>query len=475
MSSILFSETKGGRANPLRNLSENLERAGSSSVTSSHRVASLQNDERTREEIQKGDWEDLEMSNVWNEVNLEKAKARSKRRDPDKIEVSPEMEDKIIHNLNSLEEVIAALTPQRSLRVLRSLRSGLDDLADAEETKRANLFLHGMKIIDNLDFEHFDREGFEHAMPLRMEDLAVFHHKVKNRVAKEINFILRKVPFYQSPIKDLLESLLKGKLDYVGDIFHSLSPIDKLSIFYASKYLGLPDFVDWESYINGIDELGEIIENTIRSPAEISFTPLENYLLERGDLPNYLEIILELQKGNVLPGARHSLALYHYFQSRTKPNYFFFDLADNIYLDKILTGDITETANTYFFQHEDFLPAIPVYSNPSKWSEFFVNSYRYLTKSPRKLNLQDLRLIRDILKTVPAEIYLPSNFNLNDLIGELNKARSAVSRGNPSDLVESVSNMRGYYVEKLNEIIWKLNELNNSGKVNYLPTTKSKL
>jgi len=454
MSSLLFSESKSGRLNPLRELSHSLNGASSSrdvvhsDIDDLRRLNPNQLDRLDpREELEmsevwnkvnleKGNlrklkpnqldqldpWKELEMSEVWNKVNLERRKIPI----VDEIKLEPHQKEDVDFLFDNIINNYKVLSYEDFL----TLSSGRQN----ESSMRAANAFH---FVDNMKRYIFWQDKFDYGYEK-------FHTNLRENMINLIEDIRRGENFTLNFLhyKDL-KKLLNG--EHIS--FNSKNNIELISMYYAYHYLGMEKMIDWGNIIEGYNEIKDLLNYTANQKIKLE-KPLENYLREKGDLFNYVEIIEELKKGRILPGARHAIVLSYYINQRKgciriKTN-------EDIILKKILTSNPIEIFKQLY---KDDKPEIPKYSDARKWSKFFTETHRYVVKNPSSIDL-----LTETLKNVTC-YFFPADFKLEEEINRWNLY-----------LLKNTSNK-----EKVENYLSRLKMVFDYNEVKISPSIKSKL
>lgn len=406
MASILFSESKGGRVNPLRELTKSLDGASSSrEIIGSRRL--VEHLKHRNPDVKLDPWEELELSNVW-EHTLSKSK-------DDELEVSEEERavinrqfDDYLCNHGRLSHIIISLGYDSDLRLVKHL---------TEIFKIAENSSH--------DFDEVEERNI----------LIYMSSMIKNNVIQEFEAYRRgEYLSGSSKYRYYFDLILKDGVKSVNTRY--MNKMSQLVIFHLYDHLESPD----KSF-----------------PIDTSKTPLDDYISRKGDLFNYMEIITELSQGNILPGARHALAIYYKMKKMCEGESIFLKKSDEIFLRKLLITPPLEMANLINLGNNEYINLVPYYSNSTKLVKQFKETYRYVCKNPGYCYY-----LYEYFSNNKKEYVFSTDFNLGD---EINKWKNVHDNFNLHDYEK-------FFVESL---IKDMKRVLMSGKIRYLPSFQSKL
>lgn len=320
-------------------------------------------------------------------------------------------------------------------------------------SKGSNDLLNVIKALDNKQYHIDPPKGVEVA--ISKEDLLALHRRLRAQVIKEIELTKRGLLDYNATqLSKWISRLLKGE-----DIFNKerfdIPREDEMGLMYAIRYLGKKNYLGVGVKTAKNQMLKDVIEQVSSEEPEYELSPLENYLIEKGDLFNYMEILEELSNGRVLPGAHHAILLHYYI--KTRGEYFTFDTLDSLMLDKVLSSDPLEFKDVVDVYYA------PVYSDPRKWSEFFIQTYRYVKKDYSRA------FILNFIFTLPDKVYLPESFDIDE---EISKIRPLVGLSSdfPEDFSGQFPGEFEYEPDKFSVLIENLEKLKNHKDITYLPS-----
>lgn len=427
MSSILFSESKGGVRNPIRDLTQNLGGASSASAAATASRDSFAS-RNTRRHLDRSDplrldpWEEYDMSNAWRDATVK----------DDSVKLPEEVIQRIDYDFKGAMKLY-----KDSLVRYHSL----DYLFIGNRVDEINTVLNGIKALDNKQYHINSSEGATDAAISR-EDLLSLHRKLRAQAIKEVELAKKGLLDYNATeLSNWIAKLLRGEDIFIEEnevYFNIESYGDEIKLVYVLRYLGMEGYLDAENNVS--QKIRDVIDQVSSEEPYYELSPLENYLIEKGDIFNYMEIIEELSKGRVLPGAHHAIILYYYL--KTRMDHFTSANLDSLILDKVLTSDPLEFKDVVDIYHA------PVYSDPRKWSEFFIQTYRYVKKAR-------VFIPHHIFVDIPDRVYLPESFNIDEEIRKIKALNDPPGKFSPLILI--------------------LEELKKHKNITYLPSTKSKL
>jgi len=432
MSSILFSESKGGRTNPLRDLSRNLEGASSSrEAASSSRASERASERRAQQEVSLDPYEELVMSNVWMETRNQKDRERKAA-----YTMTPR-ESFEFDNVVMIQDTI------------KDYETGFDDLVQGIRSHEANVAAEALESIDQKKV--FD-ENEAFIKNYNLNSVVKIHSILRRNVINELEKLKRGDEISNTWYSTYLKSLLHGE-----DVIHeTMTPIEIITLYYAFEYLGKTKRINWKHFLPSLsDEVMSIMSSVIKEPVYSITTSLENYLHEQGDLFNYVEIIEELKKGRVLPKAQHALVLFYYIQSRHNKDYYIFINQDDLFLKKILNSNPLEMINVLTSLYSHYQDLTQIYSNRRKWAELFSETYKYVVKHPELVSTLTELLHQDV------NFLFKADFNLREEMVKwrsylLDPRLSTQTKRDITNFIETITSSLYYGADHLPNITSRL-------------------